>query len=157
MAWFLLPFSRFPLAPLAVSLLLPFVPLSTYLAPSSCDRNRPPPSQVACKLTLFAPPFTHLSHPFQLPRTPTTQRLTTTTLGPLRSCYAEQVLPRGFEPGFLVTGSKRVVHWTSEIWWEWSEIAGSAQHLHTVLILDTFSQQMPSLILCTVLCTVHNW
>ncbi len=40
---------------------LPFVPFvspSTYLAPSSCDRNRPPQSQVACKLTLFAPPFT---------------------------------------------------------------------------------------------------
>ncbi len=41
---------------------LPFTPLcvlfvspSTYLAPSSCDRNRPPPSQVACKLTPFAP------------------------------------------------------------------------------------------------------
>ncbi len=38
---------------------LPFVsplyPLSTYLAPSSCDRNRPSPSQVACKLTPFAP------------------------------------------------------------------------------------------------------
>jgi hypothetical protein len=84
-------FSQFPLAPLAVSLLLPFASLSTYLAPSSCDRNRPPPSQVACKLTLFAPPFTQLSHPFQLPRTPTTQRLTTTTLGLLRSCYAEQL------------------------------------------------------------------
>ncbi len=71
-----------------------FTPLctpSTYLAPSSCDRNRPPPSQVACKLTLFAPPFTQLSHPFQLPRTPTTQRLTTTTLGLLRSCYAEHL------------------------------------------------------------------
>ncbi len=26
------------------------VPSSTYLAPSSCDRNRPPRSQVACKL-----------------------------------------------------------------------------------------------------------
>jgi hypothetical protein len=75
MAWFPLPSSQFPLAPLAVPLLLPFVPLSTYLAPSSCDRNRPPSSQVACKLTLFAPPSTQLSHPFQLPRTPTTQRL----------------------------------------------------------------------------------
>jgi hypothetical protein len=31
-----------------------------------------------------------LSHPFQLPRTPTAQRLTTTTLGLFRSCYAEQ-------------------------------------------------------------------
>ncbi len=89
MTWFPLPPSQSPLAPLAVSLLLPFVPLSTYLAPSSCDRNRPPPSQVACKLTLFAPPFPQLSHPFQLPRTPTTHCLTTTTLGLLRSCYAE--------------------------------------------------------------------
>ncbi len=35
--------------------------------------------------------------------------------------------PRGFEPGSLVTGSKQVVHWTSETWWEWSEIAGSPQ------------------------------
>ncbi len=33
----------------------PFAFPSTYLAPSSCDRNRPPPSQVACKLTPFAP------------------------------------------------------------------------------------------------------
>jgi hypothetical protein len=32
-----------------------------------------------------------LSHPFQLPRTPTAQRLTTTTLGLFRSCYAEQL------------------------------------------------------------------
>jgi hypothetical protein len=40
----------FPFAPLYV----PFVSPSTYLAPSSCDRNRPPPSQVACKLTPFA-------------------------------------------------------------------------------------------------------
>ncbi len=80
----------FPLLPLLFPW-LPFVPLSTYLAPSSCDRNRPPPSQVACKLTLFAPPFTQLSHPFQFPRTPTAQRPTTTTLGPFRSCYTEQL------------------------------------------------------------------
>ncbi len=33
--------------------------------------------------------------------------------------------PGGFEPRSLVTGSKRVVHWTSETWWELSEIAGS--------------------------------
>ncbi len=31
------------------------VPLPTYLAPSSCDRNRPPRSQVACKLLPFVP------------------------------------------------------------------------------------------------------
>ncbi len=35
--------------------------------------------------------------------------------------------PRGFEPGFLVMVSKRVVHWSSETWWEWSEIASSPQ------------------------------
>jgi hypothetical protein len=82
----------FPFAPLAIPL-APLCTLSTYLAPSSCDRNRPPPSQVACKLTLFAPPFTQLSHPFQIPRTPTAQRLTTTTLGLFRSCYTEHSLP----------------------------------------------------------------
>jgi hypothetical protein len=85
----LYPFPQFPLLPL-LSLLLPFVLPFTYLAPSSCDRNRPPPSQVACRLTLFAPPFTQLFHPFQLPRTPIAQHLTTTTLGLLRSHYAEQ-------------------------------------------------------------------
>ncbi len=30
-------------------------PPSTYLAPSSCDRNRPPRSQVVCKLLPFVP------------------------------------------------------------------------------------------------------
>jgi hypothetical protein len=35
--------------------------------------------------------------------------------------------PLGFEPESLVTGSKRVIHWISETWWEWSEIAGSPQ------------------------------
>jgi hypothetical protein len=82
------PFSNFPCSPCYPSL-LPFVLPSTYLAPSSCDRNRPPSYQVACRLTLFAPPFTQLSHPFQIPRTPIAQRLTTTTLGLLRSHCAE--------------------------------------------------------------------
>jgi hypothetical protein len=27
-------------------------------------------------------------------------------------------------------GNKQVVHWTSETWWEWSEIAGSPQPLY---------------------------
>jgi hypothetical protein len=62
----------------------PFMSPSTYLAPSSCDRNRPPPSQVACKLTPFAPPFTQLTHPLQIPRTPTAPRLTMTTSGIFR-------------------------------------------------------------------------
>jgi hypothetical protein len=40
--------------------------------------------------------------------------------------------PRGFEPRSPVTGSKRVVHWASETWWEWSEIAGSP-HTHKMM------------------------
>ncbi len=35
--------------------------------------------------------------------------------------------PKGFESGSLVTGSKWVVYWNSETWWELSEIAGSPQ------------------------------
>jgi hypothetical protein len=84
-----------PCRPLCSPCWLPFVPFSTYLAPSSCDRNRPPPSQVACKLTLFAPPFTQLSLPLQIPRTPTNptaQRPPTTTLGLFRSHYTEHLL-----------------------------------------------------------------
>ncbi len=45
------------------------VPVSTYLAPSSCDRNRPPPSQVACKLLPFCP------HCSLLPSPPNSQPL----------------------------------------------------------------------------------
>ncbi len=51
--WRITPCS--PLAPFLAPYWLPFVSYSTYLAPSSCDRNRPPPSQVACKLTPFPP------------------------------------------------------------------------------------------------------
>ncbi len=89
MAWFpFYPFLNSFRSPCCPSL-LPFVLPFTYLAPSSCDRNRPPSSQVACKLTLFAPPFTQLFRPSQPLRTPIAQRLTTTTLGLLRSHYAE--------------------------------------------------------------------
>jgi hypothetical protein len=78
-----------PFCPRCYPFSLPFVLPFTYLAPSSCDRNRPPSYQVACRLTLSAPPFTQSAHPFQIPRTPIAQRLTTTTLGPLRFHYAE--------------------------------------------------------------------
>jgi hypothetical protein len=47
--------------------------------------------------------------------------------------------PRGFEPGSLVMGSKRVVHWTSETWWEWSEIADSPQGSSQQLTLRLWS------------------
>ncbi len=78
--------AHFPLLyyPLLAPLCSPFVSLPTYLAPSSCDRNRPPQSQVACKLTPFAPPFTQPTPSLQIPRTPTTQRLTKTTSGIFR-------------------------------------------------------------------------
>ncbi len=78
---FFLPLAAVPLHPFVLPLC---IPLSTYLAPSSCDRNRPPSSQVACKLTPFAPPFTQLTHPSQIPRTPPALRLTTTTSGIFR-------------------------------------------------------------------------
>ncbi len=64
------------LVPLASS---PLCPLLLTWHPPSCDRNRPPRSQVACKLTPFAPPFTQ--PPLQFPRTPTAPRLTRTTSG----------------------------------------------------------------------------
>jgi hypothetical protein len=35
--------------------------------------------------------------------------------------------PLGIEPRCLMMGSKRVVHWTSETWYECSEIAGFPQ------------------------------
>ncbi len=63
-------------------LLIPFCPLSDplYLLgnPPSCDRIRPPWSQVACKLTS---PFSTLSQPspLQIPRTQVIKRLTMTT------------------------------------------------------------------------------
>jgi hypothetical protein len=77
---------------------LPFVSPSTYLAPSSCNRNRPPQSQVACKLTPLAPPFTQPTPPLQIPRTPTAQRLTKTTSGIFR---------------LLLTGTLSIVSFTS--------------------------------------------
>jgi hypothetical protein len=40
--------------------------------------------------------------------------------------------PLGFEPGSLMTGSKRVVNWTSETWCEGNEVAGSP-HCHLYL------------------------
>jgi hypothetical protein len=71
-------------SPLLIPLCLPFVSPFTYLAPSSCDRNCSPRSQVVCKLTPFAPPFTQLTPSLQIPRTPTAQRVTKTTSGIFR-------------------------------------------------------------------------
>ncbi len=75
------------LSPLASFSLFPFVSLyAPFLLtwnPPSCDRICPPWSQVVCKLTLPVPPLTQPS-PFQIPRTPTDQRLTETTSGIIR-------------------------------------------------------------------------
>ncbi len=46
------------------------VPTSTYLAPSSCDRNRPPQSQVARKLSPLSPIAPLLPSPPQIPNPP---------------------------------------------------------------------------------------
>jgi hypothetical protein len=67
---------------------LPFVsPSGPFLLtwnPPSCDRIRPPRSQVACKLTSPVPTLYPNPPPLQTPRTPTAQRLTTTTSGTVR-------------------------------------------------------------------------
>jgi hypothetical protein len=62
--------AQFPLlfcSPSLVPLCLPFVSPFTYLAPSSCDRNCPPRSQVACKLTPFTCPSPNPPLPSKFP------------------------------------------------------------------------------------------
>ncbi len=46
--------------------------------------------------------------------------------------------PLGIEPGSLMTGSKRVVHWNSETLWECSEIAGFPQYRHFTVQIYPF-------------------
>ncbi len=53
------PLEGFSFAPLCV----PFVFPSTYLAPSRCDRNCPPQSQVARKLTPLVPHYSLVPSP----------------------------------------------------------------------------------------------
>ena len=76
--------AQFPLlflSPCWLPFVSPLCPLLLTWHPPSCDRNRPPRSQVACKLTPYAPPFTQPTPSLQIPRTPTAQRLTKTTSG----------------------------------------------------------------------------
>ncbi len=79
--------------PLLVPLCSPFVSPSTYLAPSSCDRNHPPQSQVACKLTPFAPSVPQLSHPHQIPKPQLSSAKQQRPREYSGSCYPEQVYP----------------------------------------------------------------
>ncbi len=46
------------------------IPTSTYLAPSSCDRNRPPQSRVARKLIPFVPHCSLVPSPSKFPTLP---------------------------------------------------------------------------------------
>jgi hypothetical protein len=76
------------LSPLADSpsspLCSPFNPLLLTWNPPSCDRIRPPRSQVACKLTSPVPTLSPKPSPLQIPRTPATRRPTKTTSGIIR-------------------------------------------------------------------------
>jgi hypothetical protein len=44
--------------------------------------------------------------------------------------------PLGIEPWSLITGSKQVDHWTSEIMYEYSEIAGSPQMDKNIKVIN---------------------
>ncbi len=68
---------RFPFAPLSISLLLTW-------NPPSCDRIRPPRSQVDCKLTSPVPTLFPNPPPSKFPEPQFTQRLTKTTSGIIR-------------------------------------------------------------------------
>jgi hypothetical protein len=84
-----------PLSPLADSplspLCTPFVPLLLTWNPPSCDRIRPPRSQVALNWPPLSQPFTKPS-PLQIPRTPTAQRLTKMTSGIIRRLLSRTIL-----------------------------------------------------------------
>ncbi len=62
----------------------PLLPSLLTWNPPSCDRIRPPRSQVACKLTYPVPTPLPKPSPLQISRTPTAQRLTKTTSGIIR-------------------------------------------------------------------------
>jgi hypothetical protein len=78
--------------PLLAPLCSPFNPLLLTWNPPSCDRIRPPRSQVACKLTSPVPTLspTPPTLPLQIPSTPVAQRLTKTTSGQSGVFYPEQ-------------------------------------------------------------------
>jgi hypothetical protein len=74
----------FPLLPLfPLFPLLPLFPFPLTWNPPSCDRIRPPRSQVTCKLTSPDPPFPQ-TLPLPNSQNPITQRLTRTTSGRIR-------------------------------------------------------------------------
>jgi hypothetical protein len=80
----------------ADSPLLPFAPPSNPLLltwnPPSCDRIRPPQSQVACKLTSPFPTLSPNPPPSKFPESQVTQRLTKTTLRRIRCLLSGTVI-----------------------------------------------------------------
>ncbi len=110
---------QFPFSPLLYPFLLTW-------NPPSCDRNRPPRSQFACKLTSLAPPITQPS-PLQIPRTPTAQRLTKTTSGTIR---------------LLLSGTLHIVHHIhahSHLHFFWSSWQAGCPWL---LVFDTITKRL---------------
>jgi hypothetical protein len=86
--------AQFPLlfcSPLPVPLCLPFVSPITYLAPSSCDRNCPLRSQVACKLTPFTRPSPNPPLPSKFPEPYPPSASLRRPREYSSSCYPEQV------------------------------------------------------------------
>jgi hypothetical protein len=83
-------FAVLPLLPLLIPLFSLSNPLSLTWNPPSCDRIRPPRSQVACKLTSPSQPSPQPS-PLQIPITQITLRLTKTTLRRIRRLLSRTV------------------------------------------------------------------
>ncbi len=79
----LLPLTSSPLLPHCV----PFYLLGTL----QLCQDRPPQSQVACKLTPFAPPFTQPTPPLQIPESQLPSALQRRPREHSGSCYPEQV------------------------------------------------------------------
>ncbi len=83
-------------SPCFAPLCFPFVSPSTYLAPSSCDRNRPPRSQVACKLTPFAHPSPNCPTPSKFPEPQLPSALQRRPREYSGSCYPEHSIQHLF-------------------------------------------------------------
>ncbi len=134
----LFPFVGSPLPPLCILFYL--------LGTLQLCQDRPPQSQVACKLTPFAPPFTQPTPPLQIPRIPTAQRLTKTTSGIFRlllsgtcifkrfwsrtSCtmnfFTSTVQP-GLDPWFSDSSDEAIsirlrTHWDIKIHYVWPTV-----------------------------------
>ncbi len=113
--------AQIPLLPLLAPSCLPFVSLSTYLAPSRCDRNRPPPSQVACKLTPLAP-LHPVDPPLSISQSPATPAPNNDDLG--------NILALGVQNTYKGTGYTRGIRHTRDTGFPWQR-GGGVTHCRT--------------------------